>query len=174
MTGAQRPARDPVRLPPMPAGWAMNVTDERRIRSSVRTMFALARDVDRWPEHLGHYRWVRFEERDGHGGGLVAMSASRPFGRAAWPTWWTSEMAIDDARPAIRFRHVRGITRGMEVEWSFTECDDGVLVRIVHSWNGPVWPLIGLMAARHVIGPLFIHGIASRTLAGLAAVAEGR
>jgi hypothetical protein len=46
------------------------------------------------------------------------------------------------------------------------------LVRIVHVWNGPPWPLIGVFAARRVIGPVFVHGIASRTLAGLAAVAE--
>jgi ribosome-associated toxin RatA of RatAB toxin-antitoxin module len=169
-----RAMRDPVRLPAMPAGWAMTVTDERVVRAPLRTMFALARDVDRWPEHLAHYRWVRFVSRDELGGGLVAMSASRLFGPVAWPTWWTSEMAVDDARPAIRFRHVRGITRGMEVEWSFAEQRDGVHVRIVHSWNGPTWPLIGVTVARHVIGPVFIHGIANRTLAGLAAVAERR
>ena len=34
------------------------------------------------------------------------------------------------------------------------------------------WPLIGVFAATAVIGPVFIHGIASRTLAGLARVAE--
>jgi hypothetical protein len=45
-------------------------------------------------------------------------------------------------------------------------------VRIVHSWNGPAWPLIGIFAASEVIGPIFIHGIASRTLDGLALVAE--
>jgi hypothetical protein len=32
--------------------------------------------------------------------------------------------------------------------------------------------LIGLVAARGVIGPVFVHGIASRTLAGLAHAAE--
>lgn len=174
MTDPRIALRDPVRLPAMPDGWSMRVIDERVVKASVRTMFALAREVDRWPEHLAHYRWVRFDQRDTEGGGLVAMSASRPFGRMVWPTWWTSEMGIDDARPAIRFRHVHGITRGMEVEWTFTERNDGVLVRIVHCWNGPGWPLIGVAAARHVIGPVFIHGIASRTLAGLAAVAERR
>ncbi|HKV50218.1 MAG TPA: SRPBCC family protein [Gemmatimonadaceae bacterium] len=174
MTDAHTSMRDPVRLPAMPAGCSMRVVDERVVKASVRTMFALAREVDRWPEHLAHYRWVRFDERDREGGGLVAMSASRPFGRMAWPTWWTSEMAIDDTRPAIRFRHVRGITRGMEVEWTFIEQKDRVLARIVHCWNGPGWPLIGVAVARRIIGPVFIHGIASRTLAGLAAVAERR
>jgi hypothetical protein len=39
-------------------------------------------------------------------------------------------------------------------------------------WNGPLWPVIGRFAATQVIAPVFVHGIASRTLAGLAAVAE--
>ena len=38
---------------------------------------------------------------------------------------------------------------------------------IVHEWDGPRWPLIGRAAAAWVIGPVFIHGIASRTLAGI-------
>ena len=35
------------------------------------------------------------------------------------------------------------------------------------------WPLIGRLAAQLVIGPVFVHGIASRTLAGIRARAEG-
>ena len=81
-------------------------------------------------------------------------------------------MEVDHATPAIRFHHVEGITTGMEVEWSFAEADGGTLVRILHVWNGPGWPLIGNFSATTVIGPVFIHGIASRTLAGLARVAE--
>jgi hypothetical protein len=77
--------------------------------------------------------------------------------------------------PSIRFRHVKGVTTGMDVEWTFHDQPDGsTLVRIVHVWNGPPWPVIGDFAARAVIGPVFVHGIASRTLAGLAAVAERR
>ena len=48
----------------------------------------------------------------------------------------------------------------------------GTLTRIVHTWNGPRWPLVSSCAAREIIAPVFVHGIASRTLAGLAAVAE--
>jgi hypothetical protein len=92
--------------------------------------------------------------------------------RISWPTWWLSEMSVDPHRPAIRFRHVGGITKGMDVEWTFNRTPGGTHVRILHVWNGPNWPVIGIWAATLVIGPLFIHGIASRTLAGLAAVAE--
>jgi hypothetical protein len=45
-------------------------------------------------------------------------------------------------------------------------------VTIVHDWTGPGWPLIGTLAASWVIGPVFIHGIASRTLAGIRRAVE--
>jgi ribosome-associated toxin RatA of RatAB toxin-antitoxin module len=171
--------RPPLALGPLPTGRRMRTVDERVVRAPVATIFALAADVERWPEHLGHYRYVRFHERDGRGGGVVEMAANRPFGPIDWPTWWASEMAVaapesgvPDA-PWIRFRHVRGITTGMDVEWSFQRIDERAThVRIVHVWNGPRWPLIGGVAAVGVIGPIFVHGIASRTLAGLAAAAE--
>ena len=154
----------------------MNTVDERLVRAPLAIIFDLAANVERWPSHLSHYRYVRFHERRSDGGGTVEMSANRPFAFFEWPTFWTSLMSV--SRPgsgvaaAIRFRHVRGVTAGMEVEWSFEATTGGTLVRIVHVWNGPAWPLIGDVAARGVIGPVFVHGIASRTLAGLAHAAE--
>jgi ribosome-associated toxin RatA of RatAB toxin-antitoxin module len=150
----------------------MQTVDQQLVRTNVYSIFDLARNVEEWPAYLDHYRFVRFRERARDGGGLVEMSANRPFGYLNWPTWWLSEMSVDDRAPAIRFRHVGGVTRGMDVEWQFTRRNDYAQVRIVHVWDGPRWPLVGIFAARHVIGPVFIHGIASRTLAGLAAVAE--
>ncbi len=163
-------------LGPLPTDWRMTTIDELLVRAPLRIVFDLAADVQRWPVHLAHYRYVRFHERRSDGGGLVEMSANRPFGVTNWPTFWTSLMSVagpDSAvLPVIRFRHIRGVTAGMEVEWSFVEDAAGTHVRITHVWNGPPWPLIGDIAARGVIGPLFVHGIASRTLAGLARAAE--
>jgi len=136
-------------------------------------VFAAAADVERWPEWLPHYRWVRFLERNASGG-LVEMAAWRPFGPFNYPTWWVSEMIIERAVPRIRYRHVRGITRGMDVAWTFSPAAGWVEVAITHTWDGPAWPLIGRPAADLVIGPAFIHGVASRTLAGIARRAEGR
>jgi hypothetical protein len=166
------PARAPLALGPMPLGRAMTTLDERLVRAPVERIFDIARRVEEWPAHLGHYRYVRFRSRATDGGGLVEMSAYRPFGPLAWPTWWLSEMSVDQHAPAIRFRHVGGITRAMDVEWGFTPAAGGTSVRILHVWDGPRWPLIGVFAATAVIGPVFVHGIASRTLAGLAKVAE--
>ena len=172
----------PLDLGPMPTNRRMKTVDEHIFHAPLDVVFALAADVERWPEHLSHYRFVRFLERRDDGGGLVEMSANRPFGAADWPTWWTSLMTVtppanktQQATPSIRFRHVRGVTSGMDVEWTFepaASARNETLVRIVHVWNGPSWPLIGDVAAKHVIGPVFVHGIASRTLAGLAGAAE--
>ena len=159
-------------LGPMPLGRAMETVDEQLVRAPVRAIFDVVRAVEEWPAHLAHYRYVRYERRDADGGGLVVMAANRPFGPTNWPTWWRSEMTVDHGAPSIRFRHVGGITTAMDVEWTFTEREGGTHVRIVHAWDGPRWPLIGVPAAVLVIGPVFIHGIASRTLAGLAKVAE--
>ena len=146
--------------------------DELIVRAPVREIFTVAAAVEEWPAYLAHYRHVRFLERRSDGGGIVDMSANRPFGVVGWPTWWRSQMAVNTATPWIRFHHIGGVTTGMDVEWSFTPVEGGTLTRIVHTWNGPDWPLIASFAAREVIAPVFVHGIASRTLAGLAVVAE--
>jgi ribosome-associated toxin RatA of RatAB toxin-antitoxin module len=163
-------------LGPMPTGRQMSTVDEQLIRAPLHTVFGLAADVERWPSLLPHYRYVRFTERRRDGGGVVDMSANRPFGIVQWPTYWRSKMQV--VRPApgsaasIRFVHVAGVTTGMDVEWTFREVAGGTQVRIVHVWDGPDIPVVGSAAATMVIGPVFVHGIASRTLAGLAAHAE--
>lgn len=162
----------PYVLGPMPLGRPMVTVDERLVQAPLNTIFDFARRVDEWPTLLSHYRYVRFRQRADDGGGLVEMAADRPFGPLGWPTWWLSEMSVDSEAPNIRFRHVGGVTRAMDVEWSFREVSGATHVKIVHVWDGPRWPLIGILAATMVIGPVFVHGIAQRTLAGLAGAAE--
>lgn len=154
----------------------METIDEQIVRAPVPKIFGLARDVEHWPALLDHYRYVRFRSRAPDSGGIVEMAANRPFGLLSWPTWWLSEMEVRSPgtvpAPEIRFRHIGGITSGMDVAWTFEDLGHATLVKIVHVWDGPQWPVVGVTAARAVIGPVFIHGIASRTLAGLAKVAE--
>ena len=165
--------RDPYQLGPMPLGRPMTIVDEQIVRAPIDALFPFVRDVEHWPVHLTHYRWVRFRSRTRDGGGVVEMSANRPFGPLNWPTRWLSEMqVIESSQPRVRFRHIGGITRGMDVEWQLTTTQGGTHVRLVHVWNGPHWPLVGVFAATAVIGPVFVHGIASRTIAGLARAAE--
>lgn len=149
----------------------MRTVDAVTVRADLARVFALAADVERWPTFLPHYRWVRVLQR-GAATRTVEMAAWRPFGPLRYPTWWVSEMRVEAPR-AVRYRHVRGITRGMDVEWRFAVEPDGVRVTIVHEWAGPSWPVIGGVAAAWVIGPVFVHGIARRTLAGVKQHAEG-
>jgi hypothetical protein len=60
----------------------------------------------------------------------------------------------------------------MDVVWRLESVGGETEVTIVHDWNGPPWPLIGGVAASWLIGPVFIHGIASRTLAGIRRAVE--
>lgn len=155
----------------------MLTIDETVMHAPVEACFRAGADVERWPERLPHYRWVRFRRKDGFGTGLVEMAARRGFGPLPWPVWWMSEMHLDESRPAVVYRHVAGITTGMDVEWTFEPIGDGsTLVRIVHDWKtGPRWPLPGIgkrLVADAVIGPVFIHAVASRTLAGIRRAVE--
>src|SRR3989441_13226065 len=134
----------------------MLTVDRISIRAPAERVFQVAADIERWPRILAHYRWVRFLERDatgGGGGGVVEMAAWRPFGPVRYPTWWVSEMTVDRPAGEIRYRHVRGITSGMEVVWRIASGADGAKVTVVHRWDGPAWPLVGAAAARLVIGP---------------------
>ena len=150
----------------------MRTVDEIMMEGPVELCFRTAADVERWPEVLPHYRWVHFQRKDAFGTGRVEMAARRDFGPLPYPVWWVSEMALDEAAPAVHYRHVDGITTGMDVIWSFEAVTpERTLVRIVHDWEkGPAWPVPG--AARRaiadaIIGPVFIRHVAGRTLAGI-------
>lgn len=152
----------------------MHTLDEASTVAPVDVAFQHAADVERWPEILPHYRWVRFREKRGFADGVVEMAAYRHFGPLPYPTWWVSEMSHDPQEKRIRYRHVEGITKGMDVVWEVRETPDGgAHLAIVHEWDGPGWPLISTFAARHVIGPRFVSHIAGRTLAGVIEAAEG-
>ena len=101
------------------------------------------------------------------------MAAWRPFGVVRYPARWVSEMTVELGTHEIRYRHVWGITRGMDVWWRLEARPEGVDVTIEHQWTGPSWPVVGPFVARLVIGPVFIHGIAKRTLAGIKRLVEG-
>lgn len=150
----------------------MRTHNEILVEAPLDPCFEAASDVERWPEILSHYRRVVFTRQDGGGGGRVRMEAVRRFGPLPWPVWWESEMRSDRPAGEIHYRHVGGITRGMEVTWRLEP--DGAATRVVitHDWAGPGWPLIGRFAARRVIGPRFVRVVAGRTLAGIKRAVE--
>jgi ribosome-associated toxin RatA of RatAB toxin-antitoxin module len=129
-------------------------------------IFPLAADVERWPQILPHYRYVR-RLPDLHGERRFAMGARR----GPIPVSWEAiERPMPDAR-TIEFVHTGGVTKGMWVAWRFEPVADGTDVSIEHRLELG-WPVIGGFAARRVIGPQFIEAIAGRTLGRIRALAE--
>lgn len=129
-------------------------------------VFPLVADLARWPERLPHYRYVRVLERE-NGTVRAAMSARR----GPIPVFWEALQTPDPQRREIRFRHVRGVTRGMEVLWTLTPERGGTMARIFHDLDLR-WPLIGPFLAERIVGPQFIDPIAGMTLRRFKALAE--
>jgi hypothetical protein len=138
------------------------------IDAPLERIFPLAAEIERWPERLSHYRYVR---RVGAGTGerRFAMGARR----GPIPVRWEAiQRPLPDER-RIEFTHTGGVTRGMEVAWRFEPENGGWDVSIEHQLELG-WPLVGGFAASHVIGPQFIDAIAGRTLQRVKALAEAR
>jgi ribosome-associated toxin RatA of RatAB toxin-antitoxin module len=151
----------------------MTIIDEHVIQAPADVCFRVAADVERWPDILPHYRWVRFHDKQSFGQGVVEMAAWRNFPAGVkYPTWWVSQMHVAENEPAVYYKHIDGITRGMDVKWEFNRRGQQTFVRLFHSWDGPAWPLIRSVAAEWVILPHFVSAIAQRTLAGVARAAE--
>lgn len=136
------------------------------VRAPYERIFALAAEIERWPERLPHYRYVRR---------LPGPEAERHFAmgarRGPIPVRWSALQRPLPAERRIEFRHTGGVTRGMEVAWRFEPEADGWEVSIEHRLD-LAWPLVGRFAAERVIGPHFIEAIAGRTLQTVKRLAE--
>lgn len=145
----------------------MHTETVTRIRAPIEAVFEYAARVEEWPRWLPHYRGVRVIRSRG-AEKVVEMKARR----GAIPVAWRARQVVAPADRRIRYTHLRGITRGMEVEWRFAhEADGCVRVTIVHDLDLR-WPIIGRPVARWIIGPLFVEAIAARTLGRIKALVE--
>jgi hypothetical protein len=127
------------------------------MRAPRMTIFETAANLELWPKILPHYRYIRYLER-GATRNLVVMAARR----GPLPISWTSEQIIDRDKVEVRFHHLKAFTKGMDVVWTFEETPDGVRVEIVHNMRFRIPALSPL--AEPIIGNLFIHPVASKTL----------
>jgi len=145
----------------------MHSEDRIVINAPPARIYDLAAYIERWPEILPHYRSVTLVRDDGHTR-LAKMAATRDGG---FPVKWTAVEELDPERHRIRFHHVQGVTRGMDVEWIIEPGPHGTEVRIVHDFTPP-WPrIVGPLFARYIVGD-FIHNIAGKTLRRIKDLAE--
>lgn len=140
------------------------------MRGDLDHIVTLAEDIERWPEILPHYRWVTLLE--GGGDRKVVEMAAR---RGRFPVKWRAIQSIErgSGPPIIRYHHIGGVTKGMDVAWYFDIKPDSIDVRIDHEFMPP-WPLVGPPIANGIIGPHFVAYIASQTLATIKGIVEDR
>ena len=128
-------------------------------------VFMTVADLARWPEFLPHYRYNRFI-RQTASGGLVQMSCYR----LGFPLKWVSDYRIDLARRKLTFRHLEralNATQGLDTVWNFEELSQHpVRVRLTYEFAPPL-ALGGRFLAALVLGELFVHNLAEKTLTGL-------
>jgi ribosome-associated toxin RatA of RatAB toxin-antitoxin module len=132
-------------------------------------VFTLARDVERWERLLPHYARSRAKERRIDGSLVVDFVARRPLIGLlgiAIPVAWRSRTWNEPATHRLRFAHVAGATKGMDVTWRIEAVGGGSRVSIDHDFR----PRVALFAA--FVDRAFTRPIAGRTLATFKALAE--
>ena len=152
----------------------MDTCIERVVYADPHEVYELAAAVENWPRILPHYRSVRVVEVMTDGSRAVEMAARR---EVLWslgvPLHWLAIQKVQPDVPRITFEHIGGLTRGMQVAWTFNVLADGALrVQIRHVFE-PRWPVPDQLV-RLVVGDYFVNGVAARTLRCIGALAEAR
>jgi ribosome-associated toxin RatA of RatAB toxin-antitoxin module len=129
-------------------------------------VFTLAAEIERWPEILPHYRYMRILEATERRK-VAEFGASRD----GWPAAWTAVQELYPEEGRITFEHIGGVTKGMWVEWRLADLGDRVHVAIHHELTYPV-PLLGDWFAANIVGRLFVENIAGKTLRCIKAIVE--
>ena len=148
----------------------MHTKNEIIIHAPAARIFALGAAIGDWPRILPHYRWVKVYSDDGRVK-QAAMAARRDW----FPVQWSTSQVVLPDENRILFFHTGGVTRGMYVEWILAPRPPaeggGTRVIIAHDLSYPL-PFLTNWFARYIVGELFIHYIAGKTLARIKEVAE--
>jgi len=146
----------------------MRTTNAIEMAATPAAIYALAHDTAAWPRILPHYRYVRVLERAG--ATLVVEMAAR---RGRIPVRWIARQENLPEIPEIRFTHVRGWTRGMDVVWRFEPLGPNRTRVVIEHELRFRFPIFAEWLGEHVVGDFFVHAVANRTLARMKARAEG-
>jgi ribosome-associated toxin RatA of RatAB toxin-antitoxin module len=147
----------------------LHTTIAIEIEAPAQLVFGLARRVERWDRILPHYARSRVVERRPDGSLVVDFVARRPLIRMlglGLPVAWRSRTWSEPETLRLRFVHVAGATRGMDVTWRIEPTAAGCRVSIDHDFR-PSLPGFAAFVDRW-----FTRAIAGRTLATVKALAE--
>lgn len=133
-------------------------------------VFALAHDVERWSTLLPHYVRSRVVDHDAWDRPLVQFVARRPLVPVlglGLPVVWASRTWNEPDTHRLRFEHVAGATRGMDVTWRIEPRGEGACCVTISHEFAP-----GLPGFAWFVDRGFTRPIAGRTLATFKALAE--
>jgi len=136
------------------------------IHGTPEQIMDLAFDLPRWPAFLPHYRWVTVLERDGD-----RQTVEMACWRTGIPLRWRSHLWVEPEQRRMRFHHIAGPARGMEVEWTLVPEGDVVRVTIRHDLALQV-PIVRSALGQWVVSEFFVGAVANRTLACLKQAVE--
>lgn len=141
---------------------------ERVVRAPVERVFAVARQVERFPEWLDYVSAIRVKERSGDGRVVVSeWEASVPmFGLKAR---WVERDEWDEERKVCRFMLQEGDLDKYEGDWHFEPHEEGTKMRLVVSYEYRV-PVGGALVQQLV--RKIVEQMAQKLLEGIAKVAE--
>ena len=146
------------------------------VRGEAAEVFRLAAELEQWPRILPHYWRMNVTEKSATHK-VAEFGAWRVFDfklfRWRFPCKWTARQELFAEENRITFKHIRGITQGMWVEWRIEPQDEGVKVTIFHELAYPV-PVLSAWFAEHIVGRLFVSPIANQTLATFKQRIEGK
>ena len=134
------------------------------VRGKWSHIWELSSQIEKWVERLPHYRKIIVSKTLMNGlERHVYMSAWRDILPVGWYTIQRLEAHDDPNQARITYHHVGGVTKGMDVIWSFEQVADGLYrITISHDWK-PNWSIISSLAAK-LISELIVHDIADKTL----------
>ncbi len=147
----------------------MHSTISIDVSAPAATVFRIASKAEAWEQLLPHYARSRVVERRPDGALIIDFVARRPLIAVlgiGLPVTWRSRTWNDAETLRLRFIHVAGATRGMDVTWRIEPLPGGCRVSIDHDFR----PRVPGFAA--FVDRWFTRPIAGRTLATFKAIAE--
>ena len=133
-------------------------------------VYRLARDVTRWERLLPHYLRSHLVRSEADGSLVCEFVALRVF--VPWlglgiPAAWRSRTWHEPATRRLRFHHLAGATKGMDVTWTIEPASGGwTRIEIGHDFSARIPGFAAL------VDRAFTRPIAGRTLATIHDLAE--
>ncbi|MGQ9463910.1 MAG: type II toxin-antitoxin system RatA family toxin [Candidatus Fervidibacter sp.] len=141
---------------------------ERIVRAPVEKVFAIARQIERFPEWLDYVNAIRVKERSEDGKIIVSeWEASVPmFGLKAK---WVERDEWDEEQKMCRFALQEGDLDKYEGNWEFESHPEGAKMRltVTYEYRVPVGGALVQQLVRKIVGQMV-----QKLLDGIARIAE--